>query len=237
MEEILINKKQCEWVDDGWHQTWKVTMPQNTSYDGYAFEVSGYLMGESENKEVLRLKKPRKDDYVFVLTKIRREPGKRYARPKLNWQELCDALAEHSAANDKSALPQGLAYIYDYDYDRGIEVSREGHYALGGIEGCWFWENGTKKRRSSAKNFRLLRMIETGAVAEVQAKLERLADIALEVARIESIERQFDRIKSEIDSLVQTLQSATDAFLAETEAAKKQLAEEQSAIIRELEQE
>lgn len=187
MEEILINKKQCEWVDDGWHQTWKVTMPQSTSYDGYAFEVSGYLMGESENKEVLRLKKPRKDNYVFVLTKIRREPGKRYA--------------------------------------------------LGGIEGCWFWENGTKKRRSSAKNFRLLRMIETGAVAEVQAKLERLAAIDSELARIESIERQFDRIKSEIDNRVQTLQPAEDAFLAETVAAKKQLAEEQSAIIRELEQE
>lgn len=235
MENILLNKKQCEWIDNGFHQSWKVKMPRSSKHYGYAFTVSPYLLSETSNDEVLRLKKPQKEDFVFVLAKIEREEGKRYPRPKLSWQELCEDLAEHSAKNDKNTLPQGLVYIYDYDYRHGIELGRDGHYALGGVEGCWFWENGIKRRRTSAKNFRLLRMLEAGELEDVKAKLDRLRAIGCELARTDSIEKQFDRIKLEIEHRVKILQPASDTFLAQLVAAREELEKERAAIISELE--
>lgn len=237
MEEILISKKQCEWIDDGWHRCWKVEMPDTAPHAGYAFEVSDYLLSESENPQVLRLRRPVKDGFLFILKKIPREPGQRYARPKLTWQDLCSELSEHSAGNDKTTLQQGLAFIYDYDYDRGFEVGREGHYAVGGIERCWFWENGTKRRRSSAKNFRLLRLLRPEEVAGAQQAIARLQEIDTELYRLDHIERDFGRVKWDIDHTVQVLQSAADAFLAQVNAAREHLKEEQAAIVSGLERE
>lgn len=236
MERILINSKQCEWIDNGFRQYWKVTMPSSTSYFGYAFEISPYYLGETDNKDVMWLTKPKKEGFVFVLTKIDREPGMRYARPKLSWEELCKELADHSARNDKNNLPQGLAFLYDYDYKHGHEMWRDGHYAIGGVEGCWFYENGTKKRRISAKNFRLLRMLETDEVESVRAQLKRLKKINDEISDIDSIAGQFNcYIKVKIEQHAESLKDASKEFLSQIDKAREKLNKESSDIIEELE--
>ena len=135
----------------------RVKMPKSSQYVGYATTIYAFVK-KGFFYEVLC---PRKKDYVFELVKIRKKGDKgRYKRYRLSWQELTAEFQEHQKQFDISNLPKALVYAYDYDYRGCVELSRRGCFLIGAVSGKWFWTNDYKRYLISAKNFRLITMLE-----------------------------------------------------------------------------
>lgn len=175
--EIRIAKKLCETVKTIFQDGYYVTMLPTSKYAGYRFYVSNYycysrsgFVGiiESENEE-----------YRFTLEKVDREPGKRYRRPKLSFEELRAEFEEHSAQFDPNALPQALAYvkIYANNGSRNAGEVIGSCICVGGIDNTWFYEADGRRRRLNTHGVRILKALTQDEAKEINAKLSRLEEL------------------------------------------------------------
>ena len=104
--EIRMAKKLCERSESRFQDGYYVKMLPSSKYAGYRLFVSSYYFDlHATYGEILKSKN---EGYLFTLEKIDREPGKRYSRPKLSFDELQAEFAEHSAQFYSDALPQAL---------------------------------------------------------------------------------------------------------------------------------
>ncbi len=193
MNKFKIARSRCKVVPGNEYcgESLRVRLPRESQYFGY--EVSIYCY-ESENI-FFEAYRPREENWVFELIKSDREKGKRYKRYRLTWDELAKEFEEHQKQFDKSKCPKGLAYVYDYDYRGGVERDRFGKYAVGAVDGNWFWINEYERRLMPAKNFRLIGMLSSSEIEAVENCIEKLKQSEMDLEYLTRFNGIRDKVK------------------------------------------
>lgn len=186
--EIRIAKKFCQKAESRFQDGYYIEMPSTSKYAGYRFYVSSYYC--SFTKTYIEITKAKNNTYLFTLEKINREPGKRYARLKLSFDELREELAEHSEQFYSDTLPQALVSLKIYanngSYDAGKVI---GHcLCVGGFDNVWFYESDGVRRKINSKGVRILKILEPNEVEPMNMKLKRLNEL-------NNLENDFDKCR------------------------------------------
>lgn len=172
--EIRISKKLCEVVNTRYQHGIEVTMLATSQYSGYKFFVSdSFVYRERNFFEIVKSKN--NNAWRFTLEKIEKEQGKRYARPKLSFEELEAEFAEHSAQFYTDTLPQALAYTKTYADDGTRNAGRvmAAGFCIGGYDKTWFYESDYERRRLNTNGVRILKRLEPEEVEPLKEKLAR----------------------------------------------------------------
>ena len=178
--KIKIASALCEEISSSYiGEALKIKMPKGSQYEGYEFTYGYYGEHPSIFYEIYRPSNFAVKE--FMLIKSARNPGERHKRYRLKWEDLVAEFEEHQKQFDKSTLPKALAYYNDYNFRGCVEVSRNGKYVVGGVDGKWFWENDESRRRISAKNFELISMLSESEVKEVNAYIDELNKLDFEL--------------------------------------------------------
>lgn len=171
--EIRVAKKLFEHVKTPYQDGYYVKMLPTSKYAGYQFLVSSYYFYVCATYgEILKSKN---EGYRFTLEKIDREPGKRYSRPKLSFEELQAEFAKHSAQFYSDALPQALAYTKSYADDGTRNAGRvmATTFCIGGYDKTWFYESDSERRRLNSNGVRILKYLTPEEVKPMKEKLAR----------------------------------------------------------------
>jgi hypothetical protein len=175
--EIRIAKKFCTIVDTRYQNGYYIKMQSTSKYVGYHFYVSSYFCESCAT--YFAILKSNKSNFIFTLEIIDREPGKRYARPKLSFEELQAEFAEHSEQFYSDRLPQALAHIACYanngTRNAGEVVCRI--LAVGGYDDTWFYVSDSERRRLNTKGVRILKVLEPSEATQIKKKLQRYDEL------------------------------------------------------------
>ena len=178
--KIKIAPALCKKISSPYRgEALQIKMPKGSQYEGYEFTYGYYGSNSTIYYEIYRPSNFAVKE--FMLVKSERKEGERHKRYRLKWEDLVSEFSEHQKQFDKSTLPKALAYYNDYNYRGCVEVSRNGKYVVGGVEGNWFWESDESKRRISAKNFELISMLSEDEAKEVNAYIDELNRLEEEV--------------------------------------------------------
>lgn len=187
--EIRVSKKLCERVKTRYQDGYYVKMLSTSKFAGYQFFVSDYFFALSATYGEIT-KSKNNEGYLFTLEKIDREPGKRYARPKLSFDELQAEFAEHSAQFYSDALPQALAYCKMYanngTHTAGEVVAR--YFCVGGYDSSWFYEADDNRRRLNTNGVQIIKKLSADEAVQIKEKLSRLRELR-------HMQHDFDRCK------------------------------------------
>ena len=176
--EIRVAKKYCERVKTRFQNGYCVKMLPTSKFAGYQFFVSDYFFCLSATYGEIT-KSKNNEGYLFTLEKIDREPGKRYSRPKLSFDELQAEFAEHSEQFYSDALPQALAYLKMYA-DNGTRNAGEvvaRYFCVGGYDASWFYETDDKRRRLNSNGVRIIKELTSDEAAQMKEKLRRMVEL------------------------------------------------------------
>lgn len=175
--EIRVAKKFCERSESRFQDGYYVKMLPTSKYAGYRLFVSSYYFDlHATYGEILKSKN---EGYLFTLEKIDREPGKRYSRPKLTFDELQAEFAEHSAQFYSDALPQALALIKEYRNDgsrKAGEVLTK-YFCVGGFDKTWFYVSDAERRRLNTNGVSIIKVLPPDEATQVKEKLHRLVEL------------------------------------------------------------
>ena len=176
-DEIRVAKKLCERVETRYQDGFYVKMLPTSKFAGYRLFVSSYYFDlHSTYGEILKSKN---EAYLFTLEIIDREPGKRYSRPKLTFDELQAEFAEHSAQFYSDVLPQALALIKEYrnngSRSAGEVVAKS--FCVGGFDKTWFYVSDVERRRINTNGVRIIKVLSLDEATQVKKKLDRLAEL------------------------------------------------------------
>lgn len=171
--EIRISKKLCDVIDTRYQRGIEVKMLPTSKYAGYKVFVSNSFIYNLRNYYEIR--KSSNSSWRFTLEKIEREPGKRYARPKLTYEELQAEFADHSEQFYTDILPQALAYTKTYADDGTRNAGRvmASGFCIGGYDKTWFYESDSERRRLNTNGVRILKYLSPEEVEPMKAKLAR----------------------------------------------------------------
>lgn len=178
---LRIAKTLCTVKENQWQRVLEVQGLPGTQLAGYKLLVPLYLTRDAVKFVVIN--EPRNQDFRFEAIKIDREPGKRYARLKLTYEEVRTVYSEHSEQFNFDLLPQVLVLLKDYLNNcgrRSGEVIRK-RYCIGGTDGTWFYD-GLERRRMGTHGVTVLKKLSQEEVPLMQAKLERLQELSEKVA-------------------------------------------------------
>lgn len=232
---IKVAKKYCEYKESPYTCVYTIKMPNKSRFDSYSVDVSAYIVYDEDY--FYAIKKPNKSDYLFTLVKIGgREDGKRYARPKLTWEEFVEELQAYDKEIDVADSPKALVSFWRYTYDKwGREEGREKEYCVGRIKGKWFIEeDGYKRHRLSADGVTLLREnLTDDEYTNYEQKLKALFKIDRAIL---VCERKIDGLIEELDNLrentkfpshiyeqMDRLQRSIEDFIEEKQEEKRQI--------------
>ena len=198
MESIRIAKKYVVYQENAYTSEYVVTMPKKSAYSGYNVKVPSLLL--QDNDYFYTLKKPWTDTFVFLLTKAEREQGKRYARHKLNFDKLAEALKIYHQELDVSNLPLALVKFNEYTYSRhGIEEDRETVYCVGRINDTWFYETSGERHLVKAKHFALLHKNLSPEEADFyMQQIEEMARLEKQIQTSKKREEELKRFSSDL---------------------------------------
>lgn len=175
--EIRVAKKFCERSENRFQDGYYVKMLPTSKYAGYRLFVSSYYFDLTATYgEILKSKN---EGYLFTLEKIDRDPGKRYSRPKLSFDELQAEFAEHSAQFYSDALPQALALIKEYR-NNGSRSAGEVLYkylAVGGFDKTWFYVSDAERRRLNTNGVCIIKALTSDEATQIKEKLQRRAEL------------------------------------------------------------
>lgn len=178
--KIKIAPALCKEISSPYRgEALQINMPKGSKYEGYEFTYGYYGSNSTIYYEIYRPSNYKVKE--FTLVKSERKEGERHKRYRLKWEELATEFADHQKQFDKSTLPKALAYYNDYNYRGCIELSRNGKYAVGGVEGKWFWESDETRRRIYAKNFEFISMLSEDEAKEVSGHIDELNSLEEEV--------------------------------------------------------
>lgn len=175
--EIRVDKKLCSIVDTRYQNGYYIKMLPTSKYASYHFYVSSNFCDKC--RTYVAIYKSKNAGYAFTLEKIDREPGKRYARPKLSFEELQDEFAEHSEQFYSDMLPQALALVVRYANNgtRNAGNIVGSFWAVGGYDDTWFYVSDTERRRLNTKGVRLLKMLAPDEATQIKKKLQHYAEL------------------------------------------------------------
>ncbi len=170
---IKIPKKVVTRIENPFFQGCEVLFPASSKYAGYKTKLSDYFI--FEDAEYFRIYN-KFENKVFTLEKAEREPGKRYKRYNIGWEELCSELAEYNEQFNRDKLTSALVMFNEYEYSKkGFEKSRNQEITLGKHNDTWCYvynAQGTEERhRISAKHFKILK---DNLISEEVEKYENL---------------------------------------------------------------
>lgn len=170
---IRISKKLCEVVNTRYQKGIEVKMLPTSQYAGYKFFVSDSFVYNLRN--YFEIVKSRNSGWRFTLEKIDREPGRRYSRPKLSFEELQAEFAGHSEQFYTDTLPQALAYTKTYADDGTRNAGRvmAAGFCIGGYDKTWFYESDDERRRLNTNGVRILKRLAPEEVEPMKVKLAR----------------------------------------------------------------
>lgn len=179
MDEIRIAKKLCERVDTRFQDGYYIKMPTTSKYAGYRFYVSAWFCDLTATYAAITKSKNEGYNHTFTLEKIDREPGKRYQRPKLSFEELKAELADHSKQFYSEALPQALAYLKAYanNGSRSAGAVIAHYFCVGGYDKTWFYESDAERRRLNTNGVRILKVLSPEEAEQMKAKLKRYREL------------------------------------------------------------
>lgn len=171
--EIRISKKLCTKIETRFQRGIEVQMLPTSQYSGYKFFVSDSFAYKLRN--FYEIGKSSNSAWRFTLERIDREPGKRYARPKLTFEELQAEFADHSAQFYTDTLPQALAYTKTYADDGTRNAGRVmgAGFCIGGYDKTWFYESDDERRRLNTNGVRILKRLAPEEVKPMKEKLAR----------------------------------------------------------------
>lgn len=177
IHEIRVAKKLCTIVDTHYQNGYYIKMPSTSKYADYHFYVSSLYCEKCGTYMAIR--ESNNAGFTFTLEKIDREPGKRYARPKLFFEELQTEFTEHSEQFYSDKLPQALAYISCYanngTRNAGEVVCRI--FAVGGYDDTWFYVSDSERRRLNTKGVRILKILTPNEATQIKTKLQRYGEL------------------------------------------------------------
>ncbi len=181
-DEIRISKKLCEFQAEERFKPsgYRIKMPSGSKYEGYHFMCSDWYATSNANYVSIS---EGSEYYEFVLIKSEREPGKRYARPKLTFAELKAAFAEHSRQFYSDNLPQALAYVKTYRNNGRFNADDvvDESFCVGGYSEKWFYVTDTDKRRLGTKGVTLLCELSPEEVAPMKERIARYKALQYEI--------------------------------------------------------
>lgn len=175
-KEVRIAKVLCEVKENQWRGVLEVQGLPGTRLDGYKLVVPISLTRNAAKFFIIN--EPWNEAFRFEAIKIDREPGKRYARPRLSFDEVQAVYSEHSQQFQFEMLPQVLVLLKDYANNcghRSGEVMRE-RYCIGGTDGTWFYD-GIVRRRMGTHGVTVLKELSQKEVPQMQEKLKRLQEL------------------------------------------------------------
>lgn len=177
--EIRVSSKLCERIEDGFRDGWLIDLPKESKYAGYQMYVSGYYIDTSYHRRYLRINKGNKN-FTYELYKKEREPGKRYPRYKLTFEELLEVFSEHSAQfGIPNNLPYVLAYCKDYANDGTRSAGRVlgYYYCVGRVDKAWLYEEFGQqevwRRRLGTRGVKILKNLTLEEVEPIRQMLHR----------------------------------------------------------------
>ena len=204
MEDIKIAKKHCTYQENAYSSSYSIPLPKTSQYKGYTVTVPPHIVGE--HGEFYAIVRPWKEDFTFTLVKTEREYGKRYARPKLSFDELAQAMKEYDDAFDLSRLPRALVKFNEYSYSRnGVEEDRNTRFCVGYVKGKWFYEENYERHLISAKHFTLLKDDLTEQEAEAYA--DKIKCLSKWTYQIEHIKKNKTKVKDALADFIKPLTS------------------------------
>ncbi len=184
--EIRMAKRLCARAETRYQDGYYVKMLPTSKYAGYRLFVSSYYFDlHATYGEILKSKN---DGYLFTLEKIDREPGKRYSRPKLSFDELQAEFADHSAQFYSDALPQALAYIKEYK-NNGSRSAGEvlvKYFCVGGFDKTWFFVSDAERRRLNTNGVQILKKLEPDEATQMKEKLHRFVELRRKESKFEN---------------------------------------------------
>ena len=190
---IRIKRSLAKRIETPYATTYEVDLPKSSQYVGYKVIIPDYCVREREWYDEI-IVPTWWGEKVFVLVKIEREPGKRYARPKLTFEQLSLELQEYSAAFDFESSPKALVSFNVYEYDGSTKESQERQFAVGTLTEKWFVEDGTlQRRRRSAQTFEVIKE----NISDDDALL-----YSAKIARLATVREQLEELKSRKNTLV-----------------------------------
>ena len=236
VDKIKLPKKAIKKIESPFWQGYEVLFPASSKYAGYKTKISEYFI--SETPEYFLLKRIF-GNATFTVEKAEREPGKRYKRYNIGWDELYIELAEYNEQFNRENLTSALVMFNDYVYSRsGFEQSRYREIAVAKHNETWcyvFDANGNEERhRISAKHFEI---VKDNLTSEEEKKftllLEQKNDVENKLLDIANVERQasrFDLNKVKGTSIAKSWKE----FIKSIEALKEELQERFNLIMKEL---
>lgn len=234
--EIRVAKKLCERVKTNYQDGYYVKMLSTSKFAGYRFFVSDYFFALSTTYGEIT-KSKNNEGYLFTLEKIDREPGKRYARPKLSFDELQAEFAEHSAQFYSDALPQALAYCKMYanngTHTAGEVVAR--YFCVGGYDKSWFYEADDNRRRLNTNGVQIIKKLSADEAVQMKEKLKRLRELRrmqhdFEQCKIDYLDRYYYEVMKRTLKR-ETLMEITDALEKINARVDDEFAEAQHELI------
>lgn len=188
---IRIKRSLAKRIETPYSVTYEVDLPKSSQYVGFKAIIPDYCVREREWYDEI-IVPTWWGDRTFVLVKIEREPGKRYARPKLTLEQLENELREYSEQFDFSTSPKALVAFNVYEYDGSTKESQERQFAVGTLTEKWFVEDGTlQRRRRSAQTFEVIKEnISDNDALLYSVKIERLAAVREQLCELISRKNQ-----------------------------------------------
>ena len=233
---VKIPKKVVIKIENPFFQGCEVFFPASSKYAGYKTKLSDYFIFEDTEYFTIRNTFENK---VFTLEKAEREPGKRYKRYNIGWNELCSELAEYNEQFNRENLTSALVMFNEYVYSRsGFEQSRYREIAVAKHDDTWCYvsdANGNEERhRISAKHFEIVKdNLTVEEVEKFSLLLEQKNDVENKLLDIANVERQasrFDLNKVKGTSIAKSWKE----FIKSIEALKNEQQERFNKIMKEL---
>ena len=240
MEDVIkIKKHHVKFIESNYgSEYFLIDLPKKSKYEDYSVQVYAGLM--SSKDYYYTIKKPWKDEFFFTLIKNTREEGKRYARPKLTWEELKKELDEYNVELDYSNLPVALAKFNEYERDKKGIISYESEILLGKTDGTWFYLESGERRLVSAKHFKLIKnYLNPEEIKGITQKLIRLNKLKLSIESLKKYNYEITHALNEriIDAREnQKFDKLCKEFLNEYKKLEQKNIEEHQKILKELEE-
>ena len=174
MDLLYIEKKHVALKESPYSTVYVVALPKKSAYPGYEVSIPSTLVVDYE--WYFGVRKPWwTSNFIFTLVKTVREPGKRYSRPKLTWDELCEVLRPYQEPFDVAAYPQALVAFNTYEFKGSTKENQDRVYAIGAIVGKWFIDESLERHRVSAATFKIIKEgLSQADVALYQEKINRM---------------------------------------------------------------
>lgn len=187
--------------EDRFRDGWLIDLPDDCKYAGYQMYVSSYFV-YCPNRRFLCITKG-KQDFLYELYKKEREPGKRYPRYKLTFEELADAFSIHSAQFGVSdSLPYVLAYCKDYANNgtRSAGVVLGCSYYIGQVDETWLYLDDVRsgyieRRRLKSNGVRVIKHLASEDVEATKQMVCRLVELQRRKSMIDECRIEIPRMQ------------------------------------------